>query len=650
MIIPLHKRLLRAWRSVLLAPALMVLSLLAACGDGGTTGSSPAPSAKAGTTVLVYLVGSDLETRDGLATGNLQEMMKVGSGQDLNIILETGGARKEGWTTVRRQRVVKGGAEVIAELGAQRMTDAANLRKFIEWGVQAYPAQSYHLVFWDHGGGPLGGFGIDENYREHGTMSMPDLVAALDGAQRTTGVTFDLIGFDACLMGNAEVAHMLSPYGRYLVASEDIEPGYGWDWEAYVDHLAGNAGATALSAGKTIVDGYVAKMEKNGSNMVTMSLVDLSKVAPLMNSLNEVAATIVGKLDDPDAARRHDAWADLAYARRYTHDFQTSWIYGNAYDLVDLADFITMPKLGGLDVSEAQIDAVQKALEEAVVYNQHGRQLWSTGGLTLYSPLVTVRRDSPSPYTSYAAMAVPDKLKAMVQRYGDIANSPDLPQPILQPPQTDGDILYSTLENPKYSATEYAALWQGAERLALKPLDAVAPQDPAVDDVRIAADMQNGWFQVPSADGSDVLVSVLPDDIPRYAVGHAQYSIPVSRDEPGADSNTRGVLLVEYDEDLDGGKTYRITGFLASTDASPYAARADAKSLPADMVFYPMIWTPDSGWQEDKSRKIVSYAAGDQDTPPGEWWQLKTVTAQSLCGNACGVTLGIMNFKGEVVQ
>ena len=182
MIIPLHKRLLRAWRSVLLAPALMVLSLLAACGDGGTTGSSPAPSAKAGTTVLVYLVGSDLETRDGLATGNLQEMMKVGSGQDLNIILETGGARKEGWTTVRRQRVVKGGAEVIAELGAQRMTDAANLRKFIEWGVQAYPAQSYHLVFWDHGGGPLGGFGIDENYREHGTMSMPDLVAALDGA------------------------------------------------------------------------------------------------------------------------------------------------------------------------------------------------------------------------------------------------------------------------------------------------------------------------------------------------------------------------------------------------------------------------------------------------------------------------------------
>ena len=645
-----HGRPARAWRNWLLAPVLMVLLLLAACGDGGTSGSSsapppsptpPSPSAKAKATVLVYMVGSDLESKDDSATENIEEMMKVGSSRDLNIILETGGAKKEGWTTVRRQRIVKDGAEMIAELGAQRMTDAANLRKFIEWGVQTYPAQSYHLVFWDHGGGPLGGFGIDENYTPAVTMQMPDLAAAMDGAQRTTGVKFDLIGFDACLMASAEVAYMLSPHGRYMVASQEVEPGGGWDWEAYLRHLADHADATPVSAGKVIVDSFLDKMEREDEIMVTMSLTDLSKVPPLMNSLNDLAATIVGQLDDPDPARRHDAWAELAYARRYTHDFQTSWIFGNAYDLVDLADFVTMPKLGGLGVSEAQIDAVQKALEEAVVYSKHGRRLWAAGGLTLYSPLVSVKKDSASPYTKYAAMTVPDGIKAMVQRYGDIANSPGLPQPDVGTLQFDGDIVYATLENPKYSSTEYAALRQGTERLAIKPLDAVAPQGPP-DEVRIAA-TQSDWFQIPSADGSDVLVSVLPDDIPRYAVGQAQYTVPVSL------GGNEGVLLVDYEEDAGGEKTYRIVGYLDSESASPYAARPDSKSLTTGTVLYPMVWTGGK-WEEDKSRMIISQAIGDENTPRDQWWQLKTVTSASICGGACNVGLEAMDFKGEVVQ
>lgn len=198
-----------------LLPLLCALMLLlSACGGSGDSSRPPEDRARA--TVLVYVVGSDLEDEDGLATANFKEMMQVGSSEDVNIILETGGANKEGWRTVKRQKVLKDGMEMLAEVGAQRMTDPANLQKFIEWGVKTYPAESYHLMFWNHGGGPLGGFGIDTNFPNTGTMSMPKLVQALKGAKQATGATFDLIGFDACLMASAEVHPLVLVNGKWV--------------------------------------------------------------------------------------------------------------------------------------------------------------------------------------------------------------------------------------------------------------------------------------------------------------------------------------------------------------------------------------------------------------------------------------------------
>jgi hypothetical protein len=639
----------------------MLVMLLTACG-GGDGDSSRRASDKARTTVLVYVVGSDLEglrlNPDGTlsdqfgnqATGNIEEMQKVGSSKDVHIILETGGAKKEGWHTVRRQRVVKGGMEVITDLGTHRMTDGQHLRNFIEWGVKAYPAETYHLVFWNHGGGPLGGFGPDQNYYpEMKTLLLPELTHALEGAQRTTGVKLDLIGFDACLMASAEIAYLLQPHANYLVASEDVEPGGGWDWETYLRHISENPESTAVTAGKAIVDGYVAKMQGMGERMITLSVTDLSKVTPLMDKLNDIADTILHRLDTAAPQQRYQAWADLAYARRATHDFQTSWFYDNTYDLVDLGDFLTMPKLGPLNVTEDQIQDAQTALQEAVIYHKHGQRLWQSSGLTLYSPMVSVKDYITfNRYTAYATLNVPDNLKRLVQLYGDMANSPELPKPTIGPMQAQGDVLYSTLQNPQFSAVEYMGLWSNSTtRLAIKPLDAQAPES-ASDNTLIAGQKNEGWFIVPSADGADVLVSVLPDDMPRYATGYAQYSIPVEREASETVSGTRGVLLVDYQEDENGGKTYRIVSFLGYYDASPYASRSDSQSLVANTVFYPMAWTIENGWQADRTRKIVSYDVGEEDSPRETWWQLQTVTADSLCGGDCQFSFESIDFQGKV--
>lgn len=77
----------------LLAALALVLSL-AACGgetidtDTGnaddTTGESWA--------VYWYLCGSDLETNGGFATGDLMELMEVALPENVNVVIQTGGA------------------------------------------------------------------------------------------------------------------------------------------------------------------------------------------------------------------------------------------------------------------------------------------------------------------------------------------------------------------------------------------------------------------------------------------------------------------------------------------------------------------------------------------------------------------------------
>ena len=50
-----------------------------------------------------------------------------------------------------------------------------------------------------------------------------------------TGVDkFELIGMDACLMGQLEVLTALAPHARYAVASQETEPALGWAYARFL--------------------------------------------------------------------------------------------------------------------------------------------------------------------------------------------------------------------------------------------------------------------------------------------------------------------------------------------------------------------------------------------------------------------------------
>ena len=81
----------------------------------------------------------------------------------------------------------------------------------------------------DHGGGAIVGFGADENYG-YESLSMVEMMMPFRTKFYNDGNKFDWIGFDACLMGMLEVADVLSPYANYMIASEELEAGSGWNY------------------------------------------------------------------------------------------------------------------------------------------------------------------------------------------------------------------------------------------------------------------------------------------------------------------------------------------------------------------------------------------------------------------------------------
>jgi hypothetical protein len=77
---------------------------------------------------------------------------------------------------------------------------------------------------------------------------------ALEGGQR---VKLDIIGFDACLMSMYEISAAMKPYTNYLLASELLEPGHGWDYRWFGNITTKTTSSTEADVGGYIIDGSV---------------------------------------------------------------------------------------------------------------------------------------------------------------------------------------------------------------------------------------------------------------------------------------------------------------------------------------------------------------------------------------------------------
>ena len=246
-------------------------------------------------TVMVYMCGTDLESKYGMATKDLNEMLAATYSDKVNVIVETGGCTK--WqnnkvsnATNQIHRINKDGMTLLVDnFGTESMTEPTNLTKFINYCTTNYKADRNILVFWDHGGGSVTGYGYDEKNPNSPSMTLARINSALANA----GCKFDFIGFDACLMATLETDLVCNNYADYLIGSEETEPGTGWYYTNWLTMLSENTATPTVYLAQRIIDDFVNSCCAARANaQVTLSVVDLSELdGTVPDALRDFAAS-----------------------------------------------------------------------------------------------------------------------------------------------------------------------------------------------------------------------------------------------------------------------------------------------------------------------------------------------------------------------
>ncbi len=340
-------------------------------------------------TFMVFLNGSNLESGGGYATADIAEMASTGSTDAVNIIIETGGT--SGWQNdivdpaqSQRYKVEKDGLDLLHAQGIQNMGAPETLTDFIVWTVQNYPAEKYVLDLWDHGGGPMYGYGSDENFLigppkdPYGDyLSMAELRKALSDAYDITGVKFEILGFDACLMATLEVAEMAGQYANYLVASQEEEPGHGWNYTGIFSALASNPQMNGRQLGTVIADAYQAQAVEYGKeDLITLSVIDLAYIYDVVIALEDLSVDFMINMDDITTFNA------ISESRNNIEAYGRNNFFSGYTELVDLYDFarkITGPQ-------EYLAEDLMRAIEMAVAYKVEGTERGFTGGLSIFFP------------------------------------------------------------------------------------------------------------------------------------------------------------------------------------------------------------------------------------------------------------------------
>ncbi len=294
------------------------------------------------TTILVYLDGDN--SLDLNAVEDLNEMEAAdlrGTGINVVVLLDRSSAIGNDWTGTRAYSVQYSGSTTpnttitskrvaCAPLGITAINNAevnmgspSTLTSFINWGKSAYPAPQNMLIFWNHGSG----WRSMPALRDDGALAaieIAPLVAGLDSkaASRSGALTkalcedatsesmlatsqlgtaiannsFDVIGFDLCLGGMIEVAYEVRNKASYMIASEESEPGDGWEYHQWLSNFAGKASKTPIEIVNSVVDAY--EVRYSSTVGATLAGYDLSEVSGLYTALNSFAGALSGYIVD----------------------------------------------------------------------------------------------------------------------------------------------------------------------------------------------------------------------------------------------------------------------------------------------------------------------------------------------------------------
>lgn len=336
-----------------------------------------------GWTVLSYSIAdTDLEP---FMVQDVNEMGEVGSAEGLNIVALVDRATEYSsdplldvgdYTGAKVMRVEQGGAEVLEELGDVNTGDPSVLADFVARGISENPAEHYALVISDHGAS-WPGVGGDES-SDHDALSLAEISSGISAGLEEAGLDkLDLLGFDACLMATYEVASAMAPLADRMLASQELEPGHGWDYRS-LQVAAEDPTISPDALGAALIDGFEGQAKAEGTEAtITLSLVDLNQMAAVDTALEEFSGALSERAGAVGAMIGRTRAKTLAFGRSPDPEQDT-----HMADLGILAGEIGVE---ALDVAP-QADALTRALNDAVLDKVEGQATQGATGLSIYFP------------------------------------------------------------------------------------------------------------------------------------------------------------------------------------------------------------------------------------------------------------------------
>lgn len=350
-------------------------------GDNGAN-NNVTDSGKVDWAIYWYLCGSDLETNGGFATNDLVEMMEVELPENVKVVIQTGGSQiwqNDVMDASLLQRYVYNseGLTLVDEQPSASMGDEETLADFLEFAKNNYPADKTAVLFWNHGGGSVSGAAFDELYG-FDSLTLDELYRAFATVWDLTAEErpLELIGFDTCLMATVDVAYTFCDIGKYLVASEEVEPGNGWLYSGWLGALAANPDIDGAALGTAMCDSYYEGCEAVGTaDSATLSLIDLAAAQELIDAYEFFGAeALAAACEDPSF------FASFGRAAISSENYGGNTKEQGYTNMVDLGHLARLSQ----DLLPNSSAAVLDALENCVVYKVNGPYRSESTGLSCY--------------------------------------------------------------------------------------------------------------------------------------------------------------------------------------------------------------------------------------------------------------------------
>lgn len=407
-----------------------------------TSSSNHITKARKDWNLLIYMAANN--NLHAFALNNIEQMKKVGSTDNINVLVQFD---ELGGTNVCRYFVEKNKLNTLDaqshNIGVTTGTPES-LFNFIKWGIETFPANHQAVILWNHGSGikdpsiwgkfllkhrdelyifndesklfelnhqiikhknikniiqhqieeDLVEKGIAFNDTFHTYLTNQDLKYALEDIVNRVlgGKKIDLLCMDACLMAMVEIGDQVKNAVKFMVCSQEVEPGGGYQYKYVLKPFIDNS-LTPEEFAKHVVAAYQKEYAMNYAEY-TQSAFNLDEINPVESDMFNLTQSLISLVKaSPETYCK--LIKKIRNSTVYTQEFYDT-------DYIDLCTFLNSlnqlmsgkdfankikPELAGV-VNCAITSALSclNNMQNLIIKNTYGPLLKNAFGAAIYFP------------------------------------------------------------------------------------------------------------------------------------------------------------------------------------------------------------------------------------------------------------------------